>query len=214
MGRIFRAALRVCAARSVGAPARLVTGPVASHRTTQRMLKPTLLFTPLFALLFATTSAYAAETFKFEDKNGRNTLLMELDAPIESIHAVANGIDGTVTIDGDKASGTFKVRDDSIKTGNDSRDGHLQNEKWLEAMKWPNLYFSFKYVVLPSSFKEGKTTTVKAKGEFFVHGVKKTQDVDVKLDYVKESEMTKKRAPGNLIRVRSEFEIKLADYGV
>lgn len=174
------------------------------------MLKRILLST----LLLATTSAYAAETYKFEDKNGRNTLLMELDAPIESIHAVANGIDGTVTIDGDKATGNFKVHVDSIKTGNESRDGHLQNDKWLDAKKWPNLEFSFKDLVLPASFKEGKTTTVKTKGEFFVHGVKKTQDVEVKLDYLKESEMTKKRAPGNLIRVRGEFEIKLADYGV
>lgn len=157
----------------------------------------------------------AADTYNFTDANKRNTLRMELDAPIENIQAIANGIEGSVTVDGDRASGVFKVRVDSIKTGNDSRDGHLQNDKWLDAKKWPYLELSFKDVALQPGFKDGKTSqVVKAKGEFNVHGVKKTQEVEVKLDYMKESEVTKNRAPGNLVRVRSDFEIKLSDYNV
>lgn len=157
----------------------------------------------------------AADTYNFTDANKRNTLRMELDAPIENIQAIANGIEGTVTVNGDKASGVFKVRVDSIKTGNDTRDEHLQNDKWLDAKKWPYLELSFKDVALQPGFKDSKTSqTVKAKGEFNVHGVKKTQEIEVKLDYMKESEITKNRAPGNLVRVRSDFEIKLADYNV
>lgn len=167
----------------------------------------------LLPLLVAAT-AQAAETYNFTDSNKRNTVALELDAPVESIQGVANAVEGSATIDANKATGTFKVRVDSIKTGNDTRDGHLQNDKWLDAKKWPYIELSFKDLALPATFKDGKPVTVKAKGEMSLHGVKRTEELDVKIEYMKESEITKNRLPGNLIRVRSTFEIKLADYNV
>ena len=84
----------------------------------------------ILSLLIATIpmTATAAEKFNFTDKGQRNTASIMLDAPFETINGVANGVEGAVTVDGNKASGAFKVRVDSIKTGNDSRDGHLQND--------------------------------------------------------------------------------------
>jgi polyisoprenoid-binding protein YceI len=165
-------------------------------------------------LLSLAGAANAAEVYNFTDTNKRNTVAIELDAPVESIQGVANAVEGSATIDNNKTSGTFKVRVDSIKTGNDTRDGHLQNDKWLDAAKWPFIELSFKDIVLPATFKDGKPVTVKAKGEMFLHGVKKSEDLEVKIEYMKESEITKNRLPGNLIRVRGTFDIKLSDYNI
>ena len=165
-------------------------------------------------LAAAPLGAEAAEKYDFTDKNQRNTASIMLDAPFESIMGVANAVEGAVTVDANKASGAFKVRVDSIKTGNDTRDGHLQNDKWLDAKKFPYIEFSFKDVPLPADFKAGKPITVAAKGELSLHGVKKPRPITVKLQYFPQSELTKSRLPGNLVRVKSDFDVKLTDHNV
>src|SRR5688572_27355941 len=112
------------------------------------------------AAILVPRSAPAAEVYNFTDQGKRNTVALMLDAPFESINAVANDVEGTVTVDKSKASGAFKVKVESIKTGNETRDGHLQNDKWLDAKKFPHIEFSFKDVALPADFKAGKMITV------------------------------------------------------
>ena len=160
--------------------------------------------------------AAAADTYDFNDQGKRNTASFVLDAPFESIHAVANGVEGTATIDGRRrtADGQFRVRVDSIRTGNDTRDEHLQNDKWLDAKRWPHVEFSFTNLKLPASYKNGKTHRLKARGELYLHGVRRKATVPVSVRYFAGSEMTKKRLPGNLVRIKSDFDIRLEDYGV
>ena len=51
-------------------------------------------------------------------------------------------------------------------------------------------------------------------GEFTAHGVTKEVESEVTLVYLEENEMTKMKAPGDLLGVRANFNINLADYGV
>ncbi|RKH09414.1 YceI family protein [Corallococcus sp. CA053C] len=161
-----------------------------------------------------TAAPAAAKTFVFNDPNGRDTVMFVLDAPLEVINGLSNQVKGRVEVKGQKASGRFQVPVSSIKTGNDTRDGHLQNDRWLDAAKNPDIIFEFKDVALPAPLANAKPVTVKAKGSFTVHGVTREEPVEVTATYLQETAETKNRAAGELLRVRAKFQIPLESYGI
>ncbi|RJS19276.1 YceI family protein [Corallococcus sp. H22C18031201] len=156
----------------------------------------------------------AARSFIFNDPNHRDTVMFVLDAPLEVINGLSNDIHGRVDIQGTKVSGKFQVPVRSLKTGNDTRDGHLQNDRWLDAQKYPDIVFEFKDVVLPAAPEVGKPLKVKAKGQFTVHGVTREEPVEVTATFFQETAETRNRAAGELLRVRAKFQIPLEAYGV
>ena len=50
--------------------------------------------------------------------------------------------------------------------------------------------------------------------DFTLHGVTRIVDAVAKLTFVEETELTNKRAPGDLLSVEANFKIKLSDYGI
>ncbi|MDC0713175.1 YceI family protein [Stigmatella sp. ncwal1] len=158
--------------------------------------------------------AASAQTFIFNDELHRDTVAFMLDAPLEVINGLSNQVKGSVVVQNGKASGKFSVPVKSIKTGNDTRDGHLQNDRWLDAAKYPDIVFEFKDVALPGAFEPGKALKVQTKGKFTVHGVSREEPVEVSAFLFKESAETKNRAPGDLLRVRAKFRIPLESYGI
>lgn len=161
-----------------------------------------------------TPAPAAAKTFVFNDPNGRDTVMFVLDAPLEVINGLSNQVKGRVEVKGQKASGRFQVPVVSIKTGNDTRDGHLRNDRWLDAAKSPDIIFEFKDVALPAPLANAKPVTVKAKGSFTVHGVTREEPVEVTATYLQETAETKHRAAGELLRVRAKFQLPLESYGI
>ena len=158
--------------------------------------------------------APAAQTFNFNDPNSRDTVALMLDAPLEVINGLSNSVKGMATVQGTKASGRFTVPVKSIKTGNESRDGHLQNDRWLDAAKFPEIVFEFKDVVLPGPLEPGKPLKVTTKGKFTIKGVTREEPVEVTAMLFKESAETKNRAAGDLLRLRAKFKIPLEAYGI
>lgn len=165
-------------------------------------------------------SASAAEPapsdkhFVFHDPNSRDTVMFVLDAPLEVINGLSNQVTGRVDVTGQKASGRFQVPVKSIKTGNETRDGHLQNDRWLDAAKHPDIVFEFKDVALPAPLANAKPVVVKTKGTFTIHGVTREEPVEVTATYLQETAETKNRAAGELLRVRAKFQIPLEAYGI
>jgi polyisoprenoid-binding protein YceI len=155
-----------------------------------------------------------AQTFNFNDPNGRDTVALMLDAPLEVINGLSNSLKGTAVVQGTKASGRFAVPVNTIKTGNNSRDGHLQNDRWLDAAKHPEIIFEFKDVELPSALEPGKPVKVQTKGRFTIRGVTREEPVEVTAILFKESAETKNRAAGDLLRLRAKFRIPLEAYGI
>jgi polyisoprenoid-binding protein YceI len=153
-------------------------------------------------------------TYKFQDPNNRNTVSFMLDAPLETINGLTNQIEGSVTLSGGTASGEFRVPVASIRTGNRSRDGHLASDKWLDASKNPHIVFKFNGARVPASLASGEWTAIDVDGSFAIHVVTKPVKLKINASYLKESEHTKARLPGNLLRIRGKFSIRLADYGV
>ncbi len=170
----------------------------------------------LVALLSLPTLAAepAAQSFVFNDPNSRDTVAFMLDAPLEVINGLSNEVRGRVEVKGTRASGKFQVPVKSLKTGNDTRDEHLRNDRWLDAAKSPDIVFEFADLALPAALESGKPVKLKGKGRFTVHGVTREEPVEVTATYFKESSETKNRAAGDLLRVRAKFQIPLEAYGI
>jgi polyisoprenoid-binding protein YceI len=161
-----------------------------------------------------------AQTFSVDSKDGRNQASFISDAPFEKIIGIASGLDATVMINikdvAQKPMGKVKVPITNIKTGIDLRDEHLRGDMWLNAAKFPDAEFQLTGIKNTTSkeLKDSKKVNVTLVGKFSVHGVTKDVEVPATLIYFKESERTKAKAPGNLLTINADFNIKLTDYGV
>jgi polyisoprenoid-binding protein YceI len=119
-----------------------------------------------------------------------------------------------VEVKGAQASGKFQVPVASLKTGNETRDEHLRNDRWLDSAKSPDIVFEFTQLALPAALEPGKPVKLQGKGRFTVRGVTREEPVEVTATYLKESSETKHRAAGDLLRVRAKFQIPLEAYGI
>ncbi len=179
-----------------------------------------------FLILFCTTfinaqdfnvKASGEQTFSFKDNNGRNQALFHSSAPLEDISGLSSNIDGTISFNIDDVAKTLRgkitIPAASLKSGIERRDEHLRGEGWLNAEKYPEISFTINKVGKVEKISDRKIKT-KVTGDFLLHGVKKEITIDAVLTYLDENELTRKRAPGDLIGVSSVFNIKLSDFGV
>jgi polyisoprenoid-binding protein YceI len=160
--------------------------------------------------------ASGEQTFNLADKNGRNQATFFSTTPLEDITGLGSDINGIVTFnvnDLKTLKGKVSISVASIKTGIDTRDGHMRGAGWLNAESFPEISFDIKKVSDIKSVADNKLTA-KVTGNFTLHGVTKEVTADAILTYLDESEMTKSRAPGDLLGVQAKFNVKLSDYGV
>jgi polyisoprenoid-binding protein YceI len=142
------------------------------------------------------------------------------DAPVEKIKGQSSTIIGYAIAGKDNPAqlqgGEWHLPVTSIRTGNGTRDKHLQGEPWLDAAKSPNIVFQLKEVKDLKPAKEGgKTYSATLVGEMTVHGVTKPLTVtDATIAVMPESPETAKVAKGNLMAIRAKYDITLSDFGV
>jgi len=159
--------------------------------------------------------------FTVDDPTGRNTVTFKSVAPLEDIVGTSNQVSGTLHFDPSKpeagGSGTLSVPVASLNTGIPLRDEHLAGAAWLDAKGSPNITFTFSEVRDVNPVKvtdEAKTFDVVAVGDFSIKGKTKRMSVPARITWLKESESTKQRQPGDLLAARATFEVKLADFGI
>lgn len=157
------------------------------------------------------------QTFNLEDKNGRNQIKFESYTPLEDIIGTTSGIQGTVTFDiknfAETLKGELTVPTASLKTGIALRDEHLSGENWLAADKHPTITFKIKSVENVEQVADNKLKAVVI-GDFTMKGVTKEVRAETDVTYLVESEKTKTRAAGDLLGIRSTFDVKLSEFGV
>lgn len=178
-------------------------------------MKSTII-TVISALGIAAASA-APQTFDFKDPKGVNHAKFTLDAPLETISGVANGVSGTLTVDTDKpeaTSGTIIVETKSLHVENPLMKEHLLGADWLDAEKNPSITFKVK------SLKDFKMSDGKASatvvGTFSVKGVEKEIEVPATVTLLpgKLGDRTGGKMQGDLAVIRTSFTIKRSDYGI
>jgi polyisoprenoid-binding protein YceI len=171
--------------------------------------------TVLMSVLLTAGSAVAAPTvYKFNDPQNRDNVTFMIDAPLETIIGLTNHLTGQITVDGKKASGELKVPVNTLRTGNSTRDEHLQNEKWLDAKKFPEIVMSFKDLELPAPLEPGKPIKLNTKAKFTIHGITREEPVEVTATLHKESEMTQNRLKGDLLQLKAKFNIPIDEYKI
>ena len=178
-----------------------------------------VLRTSLFALSLA--GAAPALAGEFEIMPGSIQLVeFESEAPIENIRGLSTEAKGAITLDPAKpssATGLVTLPVASLRTGNTTRDGHLQLPEWLDAKGYPDIVFSLGATTLDlkGPLALGATTTGRIHGTFTIKGTTRKVELPIKVAYIAASDKLKKvMINGNALRVKGELTLKLADYGV
>ncbi len=159
--------------------------------------------------------------FEVEDPMNRNSVTFKSSAPLEDIVGISNRVTGQLVFDPahpEKGShGELSVPVASLDTGIPLRDEHMAGADWLNAQTHPNITFKIvelRDVESVKSTADAKTFDVTAVGDFSLNGVTKRLSVPARITYLKESEATKQRLPGDLLAVRTTFDLALADFGI
>jgi polyisoprenoid-binding protein YceI len=172
---------------------------------------------PVITALGLATASAAPQTFDFKDPKGVNHAKFTLDAPLETISGVANGISGTLTVDPAKpeaTSGTITVETKSLHVENPMMKDHMLGAEWLDAEKNPSITFKVK------SLKDYKMSDGKASatvvGTFSLKGVEKEIEVPATVTLLpgKLGDRTGGKMQGDLAVIRTSFTIKRSDFGI
>lgn len=186
------------------------------------MKKTTLILTAA-ALIFGTGSlaGQGLQKFLVDDPTGRNTITFESEAPLEDIVGTTNKVTGYVDFSPDDpesdGKAKFTVPVASINTGIPLRDEHLRSAGWLNAEAYPNIELVLDTVKSAELIKEteaSRTYDLVVSGELSLHGVTRPVEMEARVTYLPESERTRTRLPGNLLAIRTEFDVTLADFGI
>lgn len=155
-------------------------------------------------------------TFYADSRAGNNQVSISSQSTLEDFTSVCNRVTGKCEIDPkalEAFKGRFAIRVEDIKTGIELRDTHMKSEDWLDAAKHPEI------VIEVASVEDVKKTgpnkaSLTLVGQCALHGKTNAVKLPAELVYLDESPETMKRAKGDLLRIRSDFKLKLSDYGI
>lgn len=177
--------------------------------------------TMALSLGFAIASlAAGSNEFNVGDPLGRNTVQFRTSAPLEDIIGTTSKVSGRIVVDPENLknghiSAVFDVDLASLETGIALRDTHLR-DNFLHTAQHPKAVFSMQRIIKTSnsSLKPNQPVKVVAEGTFSLHGVEKHIRIPVVVTYLPQSESTMGKLPGNLLRITSQFPVKLSDYAI
>ena len=149
----------------------------------------------------------------------RNIVTFESQAPLESIIGRTSALTARLDVDPANfpgAKGRFEVDLGALETGLQMRDDHMKGASFLDVEKFPKAVFEITGIKAASIsvLANMKPVDFEALGRFTVHGVTQKISVKATATYMKESDATRSRLPGDLIRVAASFSIRLPDFGI
>lgn len=171
----------------------------------------------------AVTDTQKAKGTLYHALTGRDRqVYFESDAPIENIKGQSNAVVGFAVISKEKpgavVAGEWHLPIKSMKTGIKVRDEHMAGKDWLDAEKQPDIVVQIRSA---EDVKETKKTdaftnySMTLVADLSLHGVTKTIKIpDTTVAVLKESDATRKIAPGDLMALRAKFDVTLADFKV
>ena len=115
------------------------------------------------------------------------------------------------------AAGKFVMPVISLDTGNSTMNEHMQAKRWLDNDAYPTIEFTITDVTNVKLAKEREDSTIyraKLVGTMSLVGHQKELTVNARITLKPESEKTRKIAPGDLMTIRSNFNVVLADFGM
>ncbi len=178
-----------------------------------------ILIAPIIMLITSGAGAQNSLTFHINDETKRDIVTFTSKAPLETIVGKTGEVMGFVTIDlGDvmgSTEGRIEVDLASLKTGIGLRDSHMR-EQYLETDMFPRTVFEMTRVIetTRNTLEDQKPVELKLEGNFSVHGVSRQIVVPMTVTYIRESEATGGRHPGDLLHIVGTFDILLSEYSI
>lgn len=182
-----------------------------------------LTFVSVSFAAMAAQGAYRA--YYANDPVGRNVVIVLSQAPLETMVSRTGAITADIKIDPtnvlNEPKARFELDLDQVETGIKTRDEHMKSAAWLDTAKYPKAVFTLVKPLPPADLESkiisaapGKHGDMEVEGELEFHGVKKLVKANVSVNMIAESAKTKERLPGELMHVRAQFLLNLADFGV
>lgn len=155
--------------------------------------------------------------FNFADPKGVNGIAIFVDSPLEPFHGLAGGVTGTVTYNPDNPAaiaGSISVPTDGIKMVNDRMAQVLFGDDWLGKDANPQITFAFAGAGNPVKQADGRVA-VKVQGKLSIAGVTLHKAVDLHVHHIRDGAKARGGAKGgDLLVLRSNFEVSRADFGI
>jgi peptidylprolyl isomerase len=163
------------------------------------------------------------------DPVGRNVVMIESRAPLETMLIRTNQVTGDIHVNPDnildKPSARFELDTASLDTGISLRNEHMRSEGWMNTDKYPKAVFTLTGITPPTKtpvippgnvvpLTDGETMTAQAIGTMELHGVTNRVTVNLEVTPIKANADTAARLPGDLLHVRATFPIKLDEFGI
>lgn len=172
----------------------------------------------LIASLTLCCGRLAAKTTRFDVKDAafRNVIQWTSDAPLEKIVATSHYIGGWIEIDPQNlkagVKGDLEIDVRSFEMGPDSRQIKLRETLFASA-EHPGAFYKVDRLIETSepTLTPGKRVSGRVSGLLSLRGVSRRHDMHVRVTYLPESESTKKRLPGNLLKVSAAFDLALSE---
>lgn len=140
-------------------------------------------------------------------------ITFESNADVETIVGTTHEAKGELTADLAKGTGSVSITVPvvSLRTGVDARDEHLRQPNWLDAEKFPTIFFQSR----TTTAVPGKKDQVEIKGDFSVHGQKKEITTIVTFREIPIAASQKAGfGDGEWVKFATEFDVRLSDYGI
>ncbi len=158
--------------------------------------------------------------FVYDDSLGRNSVMFQSSAPLETIIGVTNALYGYIEVDLDSLTDNpmarFEVDLRDLTTGIEQRDEDMKSEEFLAVDSFPIATLELMSIRKAADIvlvNEGVVDIV-ARGTFELRGVLDTVNVNAKLTYFEENEITQTRLPGDILKIDANFLIRLSDFGI
>lgn len=146
------------------------------------------------------------------------------DAAIEHIKGVSGQVVGYAVAPTDGSpiagllTGEFRLPVASIDTGIPLRNEHLQSGRWLNAADYPDVVFNLEKTenvkVSSDPAPAGVTVyTADLVGTMTIRDQTKPFRTTAKITAMPESDVTKRRAPGDILIIRANYPVNLREFG-
>ena len=159
-------------------------------------------------------------TFVVDDPMTRNGVMVASRAPLETILVRTNEVTGEIEVDPanvvDAPRVVFQVPVASLDTGIPLMNDVMLGDRWLDAAKYPTIRFSLTRVTSPARARlvDSETIPLHGEGALELRGASHTVPVFADVTWLKQSENTARRLPGDLLHVAARFGVPLPTFGI
>jgi len=160
-------------------------------------------------------------TFVVDDPMSRNSVLVSSRAPLETILVRSNTVTGQIQLDPhditDHPRVAFQLPVQALESGIPLMDDVMRSDRWLDAAKHPAIRFTLGRLVSPAArtaLKDRATLRVEGEGMVELHGASKTVTVRAEVTWLKKSDDTARRLPGDVLHVVAKFDVDLPAFGI